>query len=159
MVADVTVPNAIATAPTTPTDASDSITPAAPARAASAPTPTEVDHAASSTQLGHAAPPLQVAMAAPPAAATLPAPARKLTPLVHDAPRFPREALRRDIDRGTVRARLTIDAQGEVSAIAILEASPRGVFERAVRSALSHWKFAPGDAGRSTDVDVAFKRD
>ena len=153
----------------TPTDTSDSITPTEtrhsitpvppPAPAASAPMPTEVGHAASSTRLGDAAPPLQMAMAAPPAAATRPAPAAKLTPLVHDAPRFPREALRRDIDRGMVRARLTIDAQGKVSAVAILEASPHGVFEGAVRSALSHWKFAPGGAGRSTDVDVAFKRD
>jgi TonB family protein len=114
--------------------------------------------------------PTQIAMAAPSAAASTPAapstsaapstPAPpKLLPLVREDPQFPREALRRDIDRGRVKARLSIDAAGKVTGVAILQASPRGVFEGAVRTALVHWQFPPGAAGRSTEVDVAFNRD
>lgn len=109
--------------------------------------------------------PTQIAMAAPPAAATTTAAPSttiappKLLPLVREDPQFPREALRRDIDRGRVKARLSIDAAGKVTGVAILQASPRGVFEDAVRAALVRWQFPPGAAGRSTDVDVAFNRD
>jgi TonB family protein len=165
MAANAVAVNAAATAPTVARATVTSFSPPsqpAPTQVGSSAAPTQGGHSpspTSPTQVGDSTPPMQLAMAAPPVAAARPAAPIKLTPLVHDAPQFPREALRRDIDRGTVRARLTIDAQGKVSDIAILEASPRGVFERAVRSALSHWKFAPGQSGRSTDVDVAFKRD
>jgi len=36
---------------------------------------------------------------------------------------------------------------------------PMTQFDRAVRKALSHGRFEPGTAGRTTTVDVAFKRD
>ncbi len=98
-------------------------------------------------------------MAASPAAATGAAAPSKLVPLLREDPQFPREALRREIDRGRVKARLSIDAAGKVTDVAILQASPRGVFEGAVRTALVRWQFPPGAAGRSTDVDVAFNRD
>jgi hypothetical protein len=42
--------------------------------------------------------------------------------------------------------------------VSIVETSHRA-FTRAVRDALARWRFEPGAGGRSTIVDVAFKRD
>lgn len=83
----------------------------------------------------------------------------KLVPVSREAPEFPREAIAQGVESGTVKARLTIDAQGNVTGVDIIDASPHRVFDRAVRSALARWHFPPGSAGRSTTVDVAFKRD
>ncbi len=82
-----------------------------------------------------------------------------LVPIAREAPDFPREAIAQGIETGMVKARLAIDAQGKVSSVEIVDAMPRRVFDRAVRDALSRWQFPPGTAGRSTTVDVAFKRD
>jgi TonB family protein len=82
----------------------------------------------------------------------------KLVPIAREAPGFPREAIAQGLDTGNVRARLSVDAQGAVTGIEILESSHRA-FERAVRDALARWQFAPGESGRSTTVDIAFKRD
>ena len=93
--------------------------------------------------------------AVPVPAATLP----KLVPVSREAPEFPREAIAQGVARGTVKVRLTVDAQGHVSDVDILDASPHRVFDRAVRNTLSRWMFEPGPGGRTTTVDVAFKRD
>jgi len=71
---------------------------------------------------------------------------------------FPREAIALGLATGNVKARLTVDAHGNVSSVDIVEASHRA-FDRAVREALAHWRFEPGSAGRTTTVDIAFKRD
>jgi outer membrane biosynthesis protein TonB len=39
-----------------------------------------------------------------------------------------------------------------------VEASHRA-FTRAVRETLMRWRFEPGSGGRSTSVDIAFRRD
>lgn len=103
--------------------------------------------------------PTQLANAAPAEVPNREAAPTKLVPLTREAPEFPREAVAQGVESGTVTARLTIDAQGNVSSVDILDASPHRVFDRAVRSALLRWQFQPGSAGRSTTVDVAFKRD
>jgi TonB family protein len=101
--------------------------------------------------------PVHLADAAPSAAALAPAPA-KLVPISQEPPAFPREAMAAGLASGNVKARLVVDANGHVSSVEIVEASHRA-FDRAVRDALSRWRFEPGTAGRSTTVDVAFKRD
>lgn len=93
--------------------------------------------------------------AVPVPAATLP----KLVPVSREAPEFPREAIAQGVARGTVKVRLTVDTQGHVSDVDILDASPHRVFDRVVRNTLSRWMFEPGPGGRTTTVDVAFKRD
>ncbi|MEP7064382.1 MAG: TonB family protein, partial [Betaproteobacteria bacterium] len=103
--------------------------------------------------------PTKLAMAAPSAAVAHPPAAAKLVPLTREDPEFPREARVRGVSRGAVKARLAIDASGKVTAVAIVDARPPRVFDRAVAQALSRWTFAAGDAGRSTDVDVAFSLD
>ena len=73
-------------------------------------------------------------------------------------PEFPREAVQAGADKGTVRARMTVDGSGEVVRVEILDAQPRRVFDRAVIKTLSQWKFNPGAAGRTVEIDVNFTR-
>ena len=56
------------------------------------------------------------------------------------------------------QARVTIDQGGEVTRVEIVEANPRRLFDRAVTKALSQWRFNAGDANRSYDIDLDFKR-
>jgi protein TonB len=81
-----------------------------------------------------------------------------LTPISKVAPEFPREALAAGADTGMVKARMTIDAAGEVTRVDIVDAHPRRVFDRAVVKTLSQWKFTPGGNGRSKEIDIEFKR-
>jgi TonB family protein len=73
-------------------------------------------------------------------------------------PEFPREATLAGADRGSVKARLTIDAAGNVTQVEVVEAIPRRIFDRAVVRALSQWKYTEGPAARHVDVEVDFKR-
>jgi TonB family protein len=56
-----------------------------------------------------------------------------------------------------VRARLTINAAGDVTNVAILQAQPVRVFDRSVQLALGRWKFNAGVDGRTFDTEVGFK--
>lgn len=73
-------------------------------------------------------------------------------------PEFPREAVQAGIDKGLVKARMTIDGSGEVTRVEVLDAQPRRVFDRAVVKTLSQWRFNSGDAGRLVEIDVNFTR-
>ena len=105
-------------------------------------------------------PALQPATLAPiPAGLRAPTPpASKLTPIARESPGFPREAIAQGLASGNVTARITVDAQGRVASVDVLEASHHA-FERTVRDTLARWQFEAGAAGRTTTVDVAFKRD
>jgi protein TonB len=72
-------------------------------------------------------------------------------------PEFPREAQLASIDKGHVKARLTIDATGEVTRVDIIDANPRRVFDRAVTRSLSQWRYESGAAGRTVEVELDFK--
>jgi protein TonB len=72
-------------------------------------------------------------------------------------PEFPREAQLASVEKGHVKARLTLDATGEVTRVDIVEANPRRVFDRAVTRSLSQWRYEPGSAGRTVDVELDFK--
>ena len=73
-------------------------------------------------------------------------------------PEFPREAISAGADAGKVKARMTIDASGEVTRVEIIDAQPRRLFDRAVVKTLSQWRFTPGSDGRSMEIDVNFRR-
>jgi periplasmic protein TonB len=92
------------------------------------------------------------------AIAAMAARAGDLTPVSRVDPEFPREAVSAGADSGKVKARMTIDASGEVTRVEIIEANPRRLFDRAVVKTLSQWKFAPGSDGRSMEIDVSFRR-
>src|ERR1700748_1646643 len=72
----------------------------------------------------------------------------ELTPVSRVTPEFPREAISAGADSGKVRARMTIDASGEVTRVEVIEANPRRVFDRAVVKTLSQWKFPAGADNR-----------
>ena len=128
---------------------------AAPAPAAAAPAPTPAPPpVASKTAPGDNV----VAKAAPTAAAPAPAAVSAATPLTREAPDFPREAIRSGVDAGAVRARLSIDAAGNVTNVQIVEARPARVFDRSVRETLGKWKFNAGTDGRSYETEVEFRR-
>ena len=73
-------------------------------------------------------------------------------------PEFPREAAVAGVDKGLVKARMTIDATGEVTRVEVLDAQPRRVFDRAVVRTLSQWRFNTGNSGRVVEIDVNFTR-
>jgi periplasmic protein TonB len=73
-------------------------------------------------------------------------------------PEFPREAVQAGVNKGIVKARMTIDGTGEVTRVEVLDAQPRRVFDRAVVKTLSQWRFNPGNAGRLVEIDVNFTR-
>ena len=111
-----------------------------------------------------------VAMAAPmqaPAAMNAPAPvpfrvaasapaSAPLLPISHEVPAFPVEVA--GVSQGTVRARLAIDGDGNVTTVQIVEAQPERVFDRAVTETLARWKFPGGSAGRQFDAEIEFRR-
>jgi len=72
-------------------------------------------------------------------------------------PEFPREAQLASVDKGRVKARLTIDASGEVTRVDIIESNPRRIFDRAVTRSLSQWRYESGAPGRTVEVDLEFK--
>jgi TonB family protein len=135
----VPAPVAAATLPT-PTPA--------PTVAAPAPAPAQPPPAAAVVA---AAPPPVAAPAARPAAAT----AREGALVSRVEPGFPRGA---EVDRGTVRARLTVNATGAVTNVEILESNPPRVFDRNVRSALSQWRYEGTGEAQSKLVEVQFSR-
>jgi protein TonB len=77
--------------------------------------------------------------------------------MVQIKPDFPSRARKDDIEQGRVLARLNLDAQGRVSDVTILEASPGGYFEAASREAALQWRCLPsGQAGDSVRVPFVF---
>ncbi|MBL8523005.1 MAG: TonB family protein [Betaproteobacteria bacterium] len=125
----------------------------APVQAAPAPVQTPPPSAA--------APASNVVASAAPTARPTPPPTKDVVPIIsvvsRENPQFPREATRAGIEAGTVRARLTINAAGEVTNVAIVQAQPARVFDRSVQSALSRWKFNPGADNRSYETEIGFK--
>lgn len=79
------------------------------------------------------------------------------TPVVRVEPRFPVEALRDGIN-GWVKLRFNIDESGSVTDVEVMQAEPRGVFDREATRALRRWKYQPqvidGKAIRQTNLQV-----
>lgn len=73
-----------------------------------------------------------------------------------EAPAFPSDALDEGISSGSVKVRLAVAADGSVTKVDILEANPKGVFDRAVTRTLARWKYEPG-AAESIETLVTFK--
>ena len=63
-------------------------------------------------------------------------------PLVQVKPRHPLRAERMGIE-GWVRIRFVITEEGRVDQVEVMGAEPEGIFEKAVLSAISLWRFSP----------------
>jgi protein TonB len=74
-------------------------------------------------------------------------------------PEFPAEAARQSISQGSVRAKMSIEPDGKVSGVEILEAEPRKVFDKAVTRALMDWKFEPSGQKETHEVKLVFKNE
>ncbi len=70
-------------------------------------------------------------------------------PLSCIKPFYPYRARRMGIT-GKVIVKFLVDEKGEVKKIKIVDAKPKGVFERAVLSAVRHWRFLPAKEGGKT---------
>ncbi|MBV1774191.1 energy transducer TonB [Burkholderiaceae bacterium DAT-1] len=127
----------------------------APAVAA-APAPVAVAPAPAPVVAAPAPVPQQVAQAAPQPKPEAPKPAAiKLVSSV--SPEFPTEAARQDISSGTVRARMTVNEQGMVTKVDIIESKPRRVFDRSVVNALSKWRFESTGEKFTVERQIDFK--
>jgi protein TonB len=94
-----------------------------------------------------------------PAFPAFPAPdSAAVRPIHRVDPEFPRWAFRAGVNRGIVSARVTVDADGRVTTVEIVNAEPKRLFDEAVVQALSQWRYVEGRAGRSIDVEIAFAR-
>ena len=62
----------------------------------------------------------------------------------YEAPEFPRAAQRRNLE-GHVTVRYIVTEDGAVTDVEVVEATPAGVFERAVLRALEAWRYAAAD--------------
>ena len=91
-------------------------------------------------------------------AAALPAAAQDMRPVHRVDPDFPSEAVKAGASKGKVTARMTLDANGKVTNVEIVDAIPRRLFDRAVQRALSDWRYVEGSNGRVVEVEIAFKQ-
>lgn len=74
-------------------------------------------------------------------------------------PEFPREAAQQSISSGVVKAKMSIDADGKVTGVDILEAEPRRVFDKAVTRALMDWRFEASGEKQTHEVKLVFKNE
>jgi len=127
-------------------------TPAAATAAPAAPAAPAVQTAAPATEVAAA-----TAASASTATAARPAPAasREIKLVNRVEPAFPRGF---DADKGTVRARLQVDARGAVTSVDIVEANPPRVFDRTVRSALQQWRYEPTGEAFTVIAEINFSR-
>ena len=81
----------------------------------------------------------------------------RVIPVSRSDPPYPVEGIRQGISSGVVRARIIIDANGNVSDVVILESRPISAFGRETRLTAKQWKYNPGAPGRIHEVEITFK--
>jgi protein TonB len=129
-----------------PPDIPPPVTQTAPPITAVTPSPPPVEYKI------EAPPPPVVAPPAPPK----PAVRRGIVRVSGEDPSYPREAIRGGVQKGRVVARLQIDENGRVTEVNIVFSEPRGIFDRAVRSALENWRFKAEGERYVGEVEINF---
>ena len=145
----LTLATTLPSVPVAASAAAPAVVAATPAAATAAPA---VQTAAPATEVAAA-----TAASASTATAARPAPAasREIKLVNRVEPAFPRGF---DADKGTVRARLQVDARGAVTSVDIVEANPPRVFDRTVRSALQQWRYEPTGEAFTVIAEINFSR-
>ena len=138
--------------PAKPTAAPAPRQPAPPATPAPAPAPAPAPTPAPTAQTP---PQSQPTPPAAPPSRIKPGVRHGVVPLTRVEPDYPPRALANNIE-GSVVADLTIEADGTVSDVRIVNAQPPGVFERAAEKALRQWKFSANDGGIVGEVELTF---
>jgi protein TonB len=107
-----------------------------------------------------ATPPSAPAVIAPVVQAPPPPPKpairRGVSRIAGDDPTYPRAAIKANIDKGHVVARVHIDEKGNVTEVIIVSADPPRHFDRAVIDALSTWKFRAEGEKYVAEVELNF---
>jgi len=105
-------------------------------------------------------PPAPPKIEAPPAPPAPPKPAgpRNLTysRIAGDDVEYPRAAIRANVQKGRVMARVMIDENGSVTDVQIISAEPARVFNQEVIEKLKTWKFKPEGQQYSGTVEINF---
>ncbi|HKJ76746.1 MAG TPA: energy transducer TonB [Gammaproteobacteria bacterium] len=101
------------------------------------------------TPLDVAAPDLSGLSVAQPAPAPADTGPEEATPISKFPPRYPRRAVLQGVE-GWVRLEFTITKDGSVADVQVVEAKPRGYFERAARRAILRWRFRPREVNGQT---------
>jgi protein TonB len=100
--------------------------------------------------------PPESAPAAAPVANAVAAPLRAIS---KPEPQFPATALKEGVREGRVLATLTVNGDGSIGKVDIVESQPRNVFDKEVRKVLAAWRYeAPGQPRHAT-VEFVFKRE
>ena len=73
------------------------------------------------------------------------------------APLYPPRAKRMGIE-GYVKIKVWVNKEGEVRKFMVLEASPKGVFEKSVKQAVMQWRFSPKYEGSQPIEQVGVMR-
>lgn len=141
-------PTSAPTAAPTASTASASTTAAAPAASPALAAPAAAAAASPTPQLAAVAP-----------AASSSGPRAPLRALAQPRPEFPREALREGYTQGRVLASLAIAADGRVTEVTVLSATPSRVFGRAAQQALREWRYEPPGTPSSVQVEMVFRNE
>jgi protein TonB len=131
------------------------------ARPEAKPAPRKAESAKAAPRVVEPPPEARPAPAPPPEPAETkprPAPTLAAVPVSRAAVEFPVAAYAKNIESGTVKARLTIDAEGRVTSVQVLEARPRRYFDEEAARSLKLWRFNAGADNRTYDVEIAFTR-
>lgn len=101
-------------------------------------------------------PPPVIAPPAPPAPVSTVV-RKNVVPVSKVSPVFPRDAIKRGIERGTITAHVHVKTDGTVTDVRIVSANPPRVFDREVIRALMQWRFQPEPVGFIGEVEIEFK--
>ena len=82
---------------------------------------------------------------------------KNVVPVARVNPIFPRDAIKRGIERGVVVAHVYVKTDGTVGDVKIISANPPRIFEREVARALQQWRFAPEPIGFIGEIEIEFK--
>ncbi|MDQ0551151.1 TonB family protein [Pantoea agglomerans] len=80
----------------------------------------------------------------------------QLKPLRQDRPVYPYYAAKNRIE-GMVKFNFDVDAEGRVSQMRIIESTPDHLFDDAVITAVSKWRFEKGKPARNLPMTVKLK--
>ena len=103
-----------------------------------------------------ATPPV-IAPPAPPPPPAKPAIRKGITAISKVDPIYPKQAIMKGIDSGTVVAHVYIDEKGNVTEVKIIQADPPKYFDRSVIDALMQWKFAAEGEKFIGEIEVNFR--
>ena len=119
--------------------------------------PVQIQQAPTITTTQERPPPGPPPVIAPPAPPSPAAVRTNFTIVGKVVPVFPRDAIKKGIERGEIVAHVYVNKDGSVKEVRIIRANPQRVFDREVIRALSQWRFAPDATDFIAEVPIDFK--